>query len=114
MTLSLASDPLTGPFSTALNITAGFPFTVVIAQVTVGPSSIVSVNFGDGSITRNFTITAAANASIPYNYTTSGTFNITVKPFVANYSLQNNIITAFVAETTFYTGCKFFFAFLIH
>jgi hypothetical protein len=78
-TLSLATDPLTGPFTTTVNTTAGLTLNIRLTQVTVGIVSTVVVSFGDSSANQTFAaIQTGSPVNISHNYTSGGTFTISV------------------------------------
>jgi hypothetical protein len=109
-TLSLLSDPISGPFTSSFNTTAGIAFTLRLTQATPTPATTVCLSFGDGSSLQNVTLTAGAYLNITYNYTTGGSFKIVATPIMAslNYTVVNNNITVNVAGPTVYQGKLFF------
>jgi hypothetical protein len=108
-TLSLATDPLTGPYTTAVNLTAGATIVIRLNQLTAGPTCNAAVSFGDGSANQSFfSLTAGSPLIISYNYTTWGkTFTISVN--VTSVSLTNvnatvNTMTVNVAPLYAYSS----------
>jgi hypothetical protein len=105
-TLSLSSDPLTGPFTTSVKIALGTLLSIRLAQQTAGPYSYVSVSFGDGSPLQNYTL---GNSSpnyiysyivINYNYMRTGTYTIVATPYTALLNVTTNINTVTVNVLT--------------
>ena len=109
-TLSLATDPLSGPYSLTVNTTAGVTLTCQLIQVTAGPSSSVVVSFGDGSVNQTFSsIVVSTPVNISHNYTTAGTFTISVAVTLTGLTGVNttvNTITAYVAGPPVYPSKK--------
>jgi hypothetical protein len=105
--LSLSSDPLSGPYTTSFNATAGVPIQLRLVQMTTGPLSNVNVSFGDGSPPLNFTVTIGASLNIAYNYTTGGLFEIVVSPVpvgLPNATLSNYTMIVNVTGPPIYSG----------
>jgi hypothetical protein len=104
-TLSLSSDPLTGPYTTNFTVNASTAFTITVNQWTAGPQSTVTVSFGDGSATQSFNL-MSSSVSITYNYTTAGTYTITATPVLTSLTGVNitmsNTLTAVVLALPIY------------
>jgi hypothetical protein len=108
-TLSLPTDPLTGPFTTTLNTTAGLNTTIRVYQMTAGPQSTVVVSFGDGSANQTVSsLMIGQPQNVSHIYTTSGTFTISATATTAGTTGVNttlNQMTAYVAPAPVYS-CK--------
>jgi hypothetical protein len=77
-TISLITDPIDGPPTTTVNITAGTTLQIRLSQVTAGPNSSVVISFGDGSANQTiYSLMVGSPVNISHNYTTPGTFVIT-------------------------------------
>jgi hypothetical protein len=109
-TLSLSSDPLTGPYTTTVSIPPGTLITVKLNQWTAGPISNVSVSFGDGTPLQNYNISADSCVNITKNYTIAGTYTITATPVAVglNVNITVNTMSVYVLPS------KSLFFVLIH
>jgi hypothetical protein len=111
-TLSLATDPISGPFTSKINATAGTALNFRLNQVTAGPKSIVAVSFGDGMPPLNITLNSTDPCNFTYTYTLGGTFTISALPLLVgapNATTTVNTITSYVNGPPFYTGiCNIF------
>jgi hypothetical protein len=111
VTLSLATDPISGPFTSSFNTSAGTVLNFRLNQVTAGPKSIMAVSFGDGMPAQNITLSSnVPYVNFTYNYTLGGTFTISAVPILIsapNATVTVNTITAYVTGPPFYTGKKF-------
>jgi hypothetical protein len=107
-TLSLITDPITGPFTSTFNTSAGIPLVFRLNQVTAGPLSNVTVSFGDGNSAQNIILSASVpSANISYNYSIGGAFTISASPSITgapNATITVNTISTFVRGPPFYTG----------
>jgi hypothetical protein len=110
-TLSLSSDPVSGPYSSSINVTVFKTVTIRICQVTVGPQSFGTVSFGDGSPIQTFSTLICTYSpdycnTISHAYASGGTFtiNVTIAPTNADnatIAINTNTITACV-DAPFY------------
>jgi hypothetical protein len=109
-TLSVSTDPLSGPYNSTFNISAGTAFQLRMTQLTAGPQSYVCVSFGDGSPLQNFTFNVETYLNITFNYTIGGTYIILAYPVGLNssFSVVNNNITVNVASPPIYNSKTFF------
>jgi hypothetical protein len=108
-TLSLTTDPVSGPFTSKFNTTAGTLLNFRLNQVTAGPQSIVTVSFGDGLPARNITLNSTGPCNFTHNYTLGGPFTISALPMLVsalNATVTVNTITAYVAGPPFLTGMR--------
>jgi hypothetical protein len=106
-TLSLSSDPLTGPFTSSLSIVLGSVITIRLNQQTAGPVSTVVVLFGDGSAAQSSTL-MSSSVNITKNYSTVGTFTISATATLVSLTGVNtsvNTMTVSVASPPSYE-CK--------
>jgi hypothetical protein len=105
----LSSDPLSGPFTTSFNATAGVAIQLRLIQLTAGPLSNVNVSFGDGLPPQNYTVMIGVSVNITYNYTSGGLFVITATPVpfgLPNATVTVNTMTVSVTGPAFYSGKK--------
>jgi hypothetical protein len=109
-TLSLVTDPLTGPYTTSVSLTVGYALvTIRLTQVTAGPVSSVSVWFGDGTAAQTFSFNVASSPInlTTHNYSTTGTFKIyaaATTGALTGVPIYINNITVNVAPRPTYQG----------
>jgi hypothetical protein len=103
-TLSLSSDPLTGPFTTSVTVSLGTVISIRLNQLTAGPVSIVNVSFGDGTPEQNFTIVVGSYVNLTKNYSTTGTYTISADPVTVSLSIPvciNNVTVNVVSWSNY-------------
>jgi hypothetical protein len=110
-TLSLSTDPLTGPYTTFVNKTLGnATVTIRLYQWTAGPKSSVSISFGDMSANQTFILMGSSYTSLTYSYTTAGTFLVVayISTGLSGVNITVNTITVVVNGNVF--KLRFYFS----
>jgi hypothetical protein len=75
--LSMATDPLLGPYTTWYSEHQFWNITIRVYQLTAGPKTNVTVSFGDGTANKSYILTSSY-VNITYSYQLAGPFNISI------------------------------------
>jgi hypothetical protein len=96
--ISLNSDPVNGPYTENVTVTAGETLALRLTQMTAGPLTTVSLSFGDGSANQSFSLTGGSFVIVNKTYPATGTFSIKA---TASTGLPGNVTTTVNSVTVF-------------